>query len=161
MNLKPLAHLGGPQVPSRIIVHAMGEFIRYPDGSVLSAWEVLDKEGLSAHALVHPDGALTRCVPDNRVAWHARGFNQHSLGVEVLVAGEYDYASFLARIKEDWTTPEQLAETVRLCRSWRDTWGIEQVDRHSDVDPDRKKDPGEGFPWSRFIERLFYQHGTL
>ena len=130
MNLKPLAHMGGPQVPSRIIVHAMGEFIRYPDGSVLSAW-------------------------------HARGFNQHSLGVEVLVAGEYDYASFLARIKEDWTTPEQLAETVRLCRSWRDTWGIEQVDRHSDVDPDRKKDPGEGFPWSRFIERLFYQHGTL
>lgn len=154
---RPLSHGAAHQRPRRIIVHAMAYQLDY-QGERLYAASFLDRIGLSAHMLVAPDGTLIRCREDEQGAWHARGFNEDSLGVEVLVPGVYDYLSFVQRIAEPWPSRQQFQATIDLVQHWCARWGIGmtpgQLDRHCDVDPDRKSDPGRGFDWVAFKNRL-------
>jgi N-acetyl-anhydromuramyl-L-alanine amidase AmpD len=147
---------GSPhQKPNTIIVHAMGEYVMSDDGETYNHAPVfLDRMQLSAHALVAPDGTVYRCRTDDEGAYHARGFNTDSLGIEVLVEGKHDYGSFLEKIKTDYVTAEQYAAVVEQCREWARLHGIARFVRHSDVSPGRKLDPGAGFPWTRFIADL-------
>jgi N-acetylmuramoyl-L-alanine amidase len=134
------------QEPDRVIVHAMGEYI---DGVHASSF--LMNVGLSAHILVCPDGKIIRCRQDNQGAYHARKHNVNSLGIEFLVVGNHGYASFKEMIKEPYLTSEQYEAGMEFVRDeWFIKKGIRMVDRHSDVSPERKVDPGEGFPWERF-----------
>lgn len=154
-------HGGGWQEPTRIIIHAMGEYIKHA-GKVLHAVDFLEAVGLSAHAFVAPNGDVIRGREDNAIAWHAKGHNTNTLGLEALVPGAHDLASLLvAMARPGWCSDAQFAAAVRQCRQWRGRWPIRAVERHSDVDPARKQDPGAGFPWSRFIDRVYYKHGTL
>jgi len=132
----------------------MGERIESHDGDYLAhAW--LDRLGLHAHALVHPSGEIERMRDDSKIAYHARGHNSTSLGVEVLVPGVHTYATFAAAIAEPgWVGDRQLDALVKLVRHWRDTHGIRQIVRHSDISPGRKIDPGAGFPWAELIARV-------
>lgn len=149
----PLPDGPSEQTPRRIIVHSMGELI--DDGTdKLHAINFLKKLGLSAHILVAPNGDVIRCREDNQGAWHAKGFNTDSLGIEILVPGVHDYASFLEAIKTDWCTPEAFKSAVEMCRHWMDKYGRMSMDRHSDVDPERKYDPGSGFDWHEFQRRV-------
>ena len=134
------------QTPKRIIIHAMGEYIldEY-------APDFLLREQLSAHALGTPDGKVIRLRDDTEGAWHAKGFNTDSLGYEVLLAGHHNYASFITGIATPWVTDAQYDAVVRQCREWVAKFGITQIDRHSDVSPGRKCDPGAGFPWEKFL----------
>ena len=77
--------LTGPrhQTPNKIVVHAMGEFINNKP-----AWAFLESIGLSAHIFVTPSGVIVRSRKDRQGAWHAKGFNTDSLGIEFLVPGE-------------------------------------------------------------------------
>lgn len=143
-------------VPDMIIVHSMAQVIdSEPD---YEAWDLLNMMKLSAHALIHPDGLIVRCRNDNEGAYHAKGFNRTSLGVEFLVEGLHTYGSFLNRIKEpDWLTDEQYESGVTLLRDWIKKYSIKQpsIMRHSDVSPGRKFDPGDGFPWDAFLGDCF------
>ncbi len=131
----------------------MAEFVVAPPDPPVYAPDFLASRGLSAHALIAPDGTLIRCVPDDRVAYHARGHNAGSLGVELLVPGRHDYASFVATIQTTWVTPAAWSAAVELVAAWRAHWGVplDAVLRHSDVDPTRKVDPGSGFRWRDFV----------
>ena len=135
--------------PSQIVVHAMGEFV-----GGMFAPDFLRSVELSAHALVTPSGVVVRTRADQYGAYHARGHNLTSLGVEILVAGVHDYTSFVRAIKADWVTPQQWDATLALVRGWRSKHGIDTVVRHSDIDPGRKVDPGEGFMWERFLKEI-------
>lgn len=150
-----LAHGRSRQTPRRIIVHSMGHRILVGGGESLYAATFLDKRGLSAHMLVAPDGTLIRCRRDNEGAWHAKGYNTGSLGIEILVDGEHNYSTFLEAIDTDWVTPEQYRAAVDVVAYWCHEWGIGtdpgSLDRHSDVDGARKSDPGQGWPWARFL----------
>ena len=141
------------QYPDRIIVHCMAEYID-TDGRDYSAVEFLNKIGLSVHALITPSGVVIRCRDDDQGAWHARGCNRDSLGVEILVPGLHTYESFLTAIKTHYCSPEQYDSLKQLCVMWADTFGISLIDRHSDVSPGRKHDPGDGFPWASFIDEI-------
>lgn len=132
----------------------MGEYIRDDDGQVYSAAQWLDKLGWSAHILATPSGELIRCRDDNETAWHAKGHNVNSLGVEFLVAGEHDYGSFLSAIKTDYVTELQYNAGIHMVKEWVDKWNIGIITRHSAIDPDRKQDPGTGFPWAQFLGDL-------
>ena len=92
--------------PKRIIVHAMGQHI-VQDNDILFAPDFLDSVGLSAHCLIDPSGEVIRCRNDNEGAWHAKGFNTDSLGIEFLVEGVHDYASFLEAIKSNYITQKR------------------------------------------------------
>lgn len=144
----------------RIVVHSMAEYL-YHDGQWMHASDFLNTIGLSAHALVTPDGTIIRQREDQEFAYHAKGHNADSLGVEVLVEGQFDYDSWEKRIKRPYVTEPQWSALVALCRQWVDMWAIREIVRHSDIDPTRKPDPGEGFDWDRFLQLAEYRHGTI
>jgi N-acetyl-anhydromuramyl-L-alanine amidase AmpD len=132
-------------VPRTIVVHAMGEFILDPHP--IHASDFLVKLGLSAHALVAPNGTIYVTRDDDQGAYHARGYNTNSLGIEFLVEGHHNYSSFIEAIKSPYLTPEQYDAGRDAIQSWISAYDIKQVVRHSDISPGRKVDPGAGFPW--------------
>ena len=138
--------------PKLIVIHAMGEYIN--DDKPIFAPDFLEKYGLSAHALIVPNGDVMICRPEQSGAYHARGYNTDSLGVEFLVKGIYDYGSFLDAIKTDWITKEQWKAGIELVQSWIKKYNITDVRRHSDISPGRKVDPGTGFKWQEFKNEI-------
>ena len=140
--------------PGLIVVHAMGEYIRDPDP--IFAANFLEKLGLSAHALIVPNGDVMICRQDSQRAYHARGFNTDSLGVEFLVPGSHNYGSFLKTLKSDWVTPAQYDSGIDFVGQWMSDHNISnnKVKRHSDISPGRKVDPGRGFKWEWFLGEL-------
>lgn len=142
-------------IPKRGIIHAMGEFIKDDDGTVYSAADWLIKCGWSAHLLIHPSGDVMRCRRNDQVAWHAKGYNIGTLGAEFLVPGIHDYGTFIETIKKPYLTDAEYAAGVDIIRrEWVGDLGILHFNRHSDVDPARKVDPGDGFPWLQFLKDL-------
>jgi len=109
---------------------------------------------VSSHYLVFEDGRIFQLVPEARRAYHAGAsswegttdINSRSVGIEIGNQGH------------DFGCPEfpdaQIAAVIGLCRDiiWRTSIAARRVLGHSDVAPDRKRDPGEGFPWRRLAE---------
>jgi N-acetylmuramoyl-L-alanine amidase len=104
----------------------------------------------AAHYLVGEDGRVWRLVGEDRRAWHAgkscwRGeedVNSASIGIEIQNPGHgHGLRPF---------TQAQMAAVKELCREIIARHGIapRNVVAHSDIAPERKKDPGELFPWA-------------
>lgn len=146
----PLSKGASKQIPNRIVLHAMSEYIKY-EGKTLHAYDFLKEIGLSAHALICPSGAVIRCREDTQGGYHAKNFNTNSLGVEFLLKGEHDYASFKKAISDYYLTFEQHIAGVELLRDWCSKYDIKSIDTHSSLSPTRKKDPGTGFPLKQFL----------
>ena len=146
----PLGEGSNYNTPNTVIIHAIGEFIHY-DGRILHAVDFLREIGLSAHALICTDGSVIQCRELNQGAYHAKGHNSHSIGIEFLVPGVHTYGSFIEAISKPYLTDAQFETGIELCRNWG---AGREMQRHSDVDPARKKDPGEGFPWVKFITEV-------
>lgn len=147
---------GGRQTPKRIVVHAMGEFIK-PSRNDKHMWPALDWLrfcGLSAHALIYPSGVIAEPRAADLIAWHAKGHNTDTIGFEVLVPGIHDYDSLCAAMRiEDWPSNAQYSAAAGLVSAWRSNWDIprEEVYRHSTLDPSRREDPGKGFTMEYII----------
>ncbi len=141
--------------PKQIVVHAMGETINNK-GVKYGARDWLKYLGLSSHILVRPDGTLIRCRTDFEGAYHARGYNTDSLGIEFLVPGEHDYTTFLKAIKKDWVSEAQYKGGAEKIQEWMDKFHIhlDRVRRHSTISPGRKVDPGSGMDWDKLTGML-------
>ena len=141
--------------PKRIIIHAMSEFINYK-GQTLHAVEFLKLIGLSAHVLVEPNGTIIRCREDSEGAYHAKGHNTDTLGVEFLIEGIHSYAEFLEAMKKPYLTEDQIDSGFKLVKGWMIRWNIHKnnVLMHSDIDPERKYDAGQGFIDSGFFNMI-------
>ena len=145
----PLPAGRSKQAPVRIVVHAMAEYIDTDDRDY-DARSGLEKLGLSVHALIAPSGVVIRCRSDYQGGYHARGYNTDSLGAEILVPGLHTYETFLDALQTPYYSTKQYSALVELVRGWRGRHAIEEVNRHSDLSPGRKVDPGAGFPWAQF-----------
>lgn len=161
--------------PVCLIVHSMGQYIQSP-ADVVPAWDWLEQSGLSVHALIHPDGTVIRGAHDDDVAYHAgksrltvgdktfTGLNTVSLGAEFLVSGEHTYDTFLSAIRNpDCYTAAQYEAGAVLYAGWCKAFSlpIERIVAHSDVagddvrgDGNGKRDPGDGFRWADFRDRV-------
>lgn len=106
---------------------------------------------VSAHYMIGEDGAIWQLVSEERRAWHAglaywageTDVNGRSIGIELVNPGhEFGYRSF---------PDAQMAALEALAKGILDRHPIpmHRVLGHSDVAPDRKRDPGELFDWSR------------
>lgn len=150
---------GGTQTPDTIVLHAIAERF-FHEGRIIDAVDFVHAIGLSAHIYVAPGGRLIRQRRDDQVAWHAKGHNQNSLGIEVMVPGlivgpgHSSYEDFVARIDTPGWLPDDMFDAlVWQCRKWKLLHRITTVDEHRALDPGRKRDPGTGFPRAAFDAR--------
>jgi len=104
---------------------------------------------VSSHYLIKNNGNILTLVPDLYEAWHAgksswknfKSLNQNSIGIEITNPGhEFGYKNF---------SKKQISSLLKLSHFLMKKYKIssENVLGHSDIAPERKKDPGEKFPW--------------
>lgn len=145
---------GGYNSPKTIVIHAMAEMVGPVDGVYYFATDWLKRKKLSAHRFITPSGIVIAGHPDDRIAWHAKGYNTDTLGVEFLVPGVFLYDSFKKEIQEQYITGAQYLSGVGVVRELIRKYSIRDVVQHSAIDPHRKVDPGTGFPWRKFLEDI-------
>ena len=144
---------GGAQIPRRVITHAIGEFV--DDGTkIMWAPDLIEKLGLSVHYFITPTGTIVQQREDCLRAWHAKGNNENTIGIEWMVPGIHNWDNFLKTIKTEWVSEKQFNSGLELYKHLNKIHGIEAHQRHSDIDPQRKQDPGKGFPWEQLNHAL-------
>lgn len=116
---------------------------------------------VSAHYLIKQNGEIITLVPDLYTAWHAgksvwknyTTLNKDSIGIEIVNPGhDINYKKF---------SKIQLAALVRLSKFLIKKYRInsKNILGHSDIAPERKKDPGEKFPWKLLSKKkIGYWH---
>ena len=133
-----------------IIIHYTGM------GKELSAINRLCniKSKVSAHYFIKKNGLVLNLVPPLYEAWHAgksswknlKSLNKYSIGIEIHNSGhDNKYENF---------SEKQIISTKKLlkCLIRKYNVNLKNVLGHSDISPDRKKDPGEKFPWKKLAK---------
>jgi len=104
---------------------------------------------VSSHYFIKKNGDIVLLVPDLYVAWHAgksswknyKSLNKYSIGIEISNPGhQFNYKKF---------SKKQISSILVLSKFLLKKYKInpKNILGHSDIAPDRKKDPGEKFPW--------------
>jgi N-acetyl-anhydromuramyl-L-alanine amidase AmpD len=149
-----------------VVVHTM-EIAERPDAAQICArWFATLASQVSAHYCVDA-GTVIQCVREKDIAWHARGGNAASIGVEL--------AGFASQTRRDWRDEYSSAVLERaaalvadICRRRRIPvrWlvagdllaGRRGITGHGEVSRAYGKsdhwDPGDGFPIEAFLDRV-------
>ena len=104
---------------------------------------------VSSHYFIKDNGKVLNLVPDLYTAWHAgksywkkfKSLNKYSIGIEINNPGhDHGYKKFHSK---------QILSLIKLLRYLVKKYNIKKQNilGHSDIAPNRKKDPGEKFPW--------------
>ena len=107
---------------------------------------------VSSHYLIKNNGEVLTLVPDLYIAWHAGksswknyvSLNKDSIGIEISNPGhEFKYKKF---------SNKQIISLLKLSKFLIKKYKVDpkNILGHSDIAPNRKKDPGEKFPWKYF-----------
>jgi N-acetylmuramoyl-L-alanine amidase len=108
-----------------------------------------DRAKVSCHYFIKRNGQIILMVPELYEAWHAGkskwkkdiSLNKNSIGVEITNKGhDYGYQSY---------SKKQILSLVKLTKYLIKKYKIKSSNilGHSDIAFERKKDPGEKFPW--------------
>lgn len=122
--------------------------------------------GNSGHYYIDRDGSTWRYVPETRVAHHVRGYNPHSIGIELVNRGRFPHwwDSRHQTMTEPYPEP-QIEALQALLRHLRGVFPrLHQIAGHEDLDTarvtasddpalqvPRKLDPGPRFPWDTLL----------
>ena len=104
---------------------------------------------VSCHYFIKRNGSIILMVPDLYVAWHAgvshwknkKMLNKYSIGIEISNKGhKFGYQKY---------SKKQILSLIKLSKFLIKKYKIPQhnILGHSDIAFNRKKDPGEKFPW--------------
>ena len=110
---------------------------------------------VSSHYFIKKNGTILTLVPDLYISWHAgvscwknyKSLNKYSIGIEISNSGhQFKYKKF---------TQKQINSIFKLSKLLIKKYKIKSkyILGHSDISPDRKKDPGEKFPWYYFSKK--------
>ncbi len=138
-----------PKRPKRlikfIIIHYTG--MRNESDAIKRLCDLNSK--VSSHYFIKNDGKILLMVPELYQAWHAgisswksfKSLNKYSIGIEINNPGhDYGYKNFnLKQIKSLKKLLKNLMKRYKIKK--------QNILGHSDIAPNRKKDPGEKFPW--------------
>ena len=113
------------------------------------------KSNVSCHYFIKNNGKHLVMVPDLYVAWHAgkskwekyKLLNKYSIGIEISNPGhDFGYKQF---------SKKQIQSLIKLSKILIKKYKIKpkNILGHSDISPERKKDPGEKFPWKEFAKQ--------
>ena len=104
---------------------------------------------VSSHYFIKRDGTIVNMVPDKFIAWHAgvscwknhKNLNKRSIGIEIQNSGHIN--------KFENFSMKQTKSLLLLTKILKKKYKIKSKNflGHSDIAPNRKKDPGEKFPW--------------
>ena len=120
-----------------------------------------ERSKVSAHYFIRKNGEILNLVPDLYEAWHAgksqwknfNSLNKYSIGIEIQNSGHNNnFENFQLK---------QLSSLSKLLKKLTIVYKInfKNILGHSDIAPERKKDPGEKFPWKKFYKkRLAFGH---
>ena len=108
-----------------------------------------DRSKVSSHYFIKKNGEIILMVPDSYEAWHAgksywkndKSLNKKSIGIEISNKGhQFGYENF---------SKYQIKSLIKISRYLIQKYKIKKSNilGHSDIAFDRKKDPGEKFPW--------------
>lgn len=144
------------ELPDLAMAREFGERVLYDSGTGNSGHYYIDRDG-SIHLFVRPD----------RVAHHARGYNDRAVGIELVNAGRYpDWLDSRRQAMDEPYTDAQVASLLKLLAHLKSELpGLEFIAGHEDLDQAqvassdnlhqqvfRKRDPGPRFPWSRVLD---------
>jgi N-acetylmuramoyl-L-alanine amidase len=112
------------------------------------------KHQVSSHYLISRNGKVLQLVKDNNIAWHAgvsnwfnfKNLNKNSIGIELENKGhQYGYQDFPSK---------QIVQLIKILKVLKKKFKIQNINitGHSDIAPNRKKDPGEKFPWNKLYK---------
>jgi N-acetylmuramoyl-L-alanine amidase len=116
---------------------------------------------VSSHYLINQTGKIINLVPDLYIAWHAgrskwkkyESLNKNSIGIEITNPGHsFGYKKF---------PKQQILSLIKLTKFLIRKYKINKKNilGHSDIAPERKKDPGEKFPWQNLSKnQIGYWH---
>ena len=104
---------------------------------------------VSSHYFIKNNGEIILMVPDSYISWHAgksswksyESLNRYSIGIEINNPGhKFNYKKY---------STKQINSILSLSKYLIKKYKIQQKNilGHSDIAPNRKKDPGEKFPW--------------
>ena len=147
------------ELPDLQTARDYGERILYPESA----------SGNSGHYYLERDGRIEQWVDAGRIAHHVRGYNERSLGIELINSGRYP--DWLNAGRQNMAEPypdEQIKSLIELLDWLCSTLGsLRWIAGHEDLDLDfiaasndatqrvkRKLDPGPLFPWSRIMPSL-------
>ena len=116
---------------------------------------------VSWHVTIDSDSTIPM-LPDEYTAFHVRGYNSISLGLEMATRAEEWYGS-----PDEWRYPllyrviDQLAEwcqthqipPVYVTKSQVDA-GRRGITGHAELDPTRRSDPGHAFPFTWVLDEV-------
>ncbi len=122
-----------------------------------------DGSKVSSHYLIKNNGEILTLVPELYIAWHAgvsfwknyKFLNKNSIGIEISNPGhDHKYKKF---------NEKQIQSVLKLTRYLIKKYKIKSqfILGHSDISPDRKKDPGEKFPWKLLSKKKVGQWHNL
>jgi len=109
-----------------------------------------DNSNVSCHYFIKRNGQIILMVPELYEAWHAGrskwkkdiSLNKNSIGVEISNKGhDFEYQNY---------SNKQIYSLIKLSKYLIKKYKIKKSNilGHSDIAFDRKKDPGEKFPWN-------------
>jgi N-acetylmuramoyl-L-alanine amidase len=123
--------------------------------------------GNSGHFYIDRDGSTEQWVPIDRVAHHVRGFNENSIGVELVNTGRFpDWFDSRSQQMAEAYPDAQLSALVQLLTSVQKLLSGNRlrIAGHETLDTEllpasdnpkimvrRKCDPGPMFPWDRVL----------
>jgi len=110
---------------------------------------------VASHYLISQNGKIISLVPELYIAWHAgisswkaiNSLNKNSIGIEITNPGhQFGYKKF---------SKKQINSLLVLIKFLIKKYKINKrnILGHSDIAPDRKKDPGEKFPWEYLAKK--------
>jgi N-acetyl-anhydromuramyl-L-alanine amidase AmpD len=146
-----------------LVMHTAEVTERAGAAEAVAAWFARPSAQVSAHYCVDAD-SVVQCVRERDIAWHARGGNTNSVGIEL--------AGYARQGPSEWADPYSrvmLDRAARLAASICSTHGIPVrrvraaglrtgrpgITGHADVSEAFRKsdhwDPGPSFPWPEFL----------
>jgi len=143
------------------------------------------KAAASAHLIIGRDGEIVQMAPFNIVTWHAGkseyknrvGFNQYSIGIEIVNAGPltksgnvyrawfgttYPPEEVIEATHKNQTKPafwhtytdKQIEVVTDICELLASTYDIKFILGHDEIAPKRKMDPGPAFPIDKIRDNI-------
>ena len=143
------------ELPDLATAREFGERVQHEDGT-----------GNSGHFYIDRDGALHRFVDEERIAHHTRGYNDRSIGIELVNTGRWpDWFDTRKQVMAEPYPRAQIDALLSLlhrlcseCPNLRWIAGHQELDTGkvpASDDPSqqvfRKRDPGPMFPWDRVL----------